>query len=418
MRPARENGRPFFSRRIGLSDTGQIVDLDYGGKVSGRIGRVELGALSIRQDEFNLVDAQALSVVRAKVGVLSESSVGVIATSGNPSSNFDNSLAGADFYYRNTRLPGGRSFEADAWFQQSDTEGLEGDDSAAGGGFRVPSATGFRGGAAVKELERNFIPGLGYLNPCVAQDRTGIDLRYPVRCAMRDTTTELGYTYRPQGRYVQSVYASLNAQRISLMEGAGGILTETAVLPIEITNRTADVLRYVERSERQVLRVPFEISPGIVIAPGDYSFGDSGAEIVTGTHRKFAGTLRIIDGDFYDGRKKTQLVDLTWRPTPHFRTNVSYEYNEVTLPAGDFETRLVRFGFDVIFSSSWSWVNLIQYDNVSDTAGVNMRLHWIPQAGREVFFVINQNLEDFDTDGSFHSLVTDYTAKVSYTFRF
>ena len=78
----------------------------------------------------------------------------------------------------------------------------------------------------------------------------------------------------------------------------------------------------------------------------------------------------------------------------------------------------LRSGFDVIFSSKWSWVNLIQYDNVSDTAGVNLRLHWIPQAGREVFFVINQNLEDFDTDGSFHSLVTDYTAKVSYTFRF
>ena len=28
-----------------------------------------------------------------------------------------------------------------------------------------------------------------------------------------------------------------------------------------------------------------------------------------------------------------------------------------------------------------------------------MRLHWIPEAGREVFFVINQNLEDFDLDG-------------------
>jgi hypothetical protein len=416
MRPTRENGRPFFSRRIGLSDTGQIVDLDYGGKVSGRIGRVELGALSVRQDEFNLVDSQTLSVVRAKVGVLPESSIGIIATSGNPSSNFDNSLAGADFYYRNTRLPGGRSFEADAWFQQSDTEGLVGDDAASGAGFRIPSATGFRGGAAVKELERNFIPGLGYLNPCVVRQPTPADLGYPNRCAVRDTTSELGYTYRPRDRYVQSVYTSLNAQRIELLEG--GILTETAVLPLEITNRTADVLRYVERSERQVLRVPFEISAGIVISPGDYSFGDSGVEIVTGTHRKFAGTLRIIDGDFYDGRRKTQFGDLTWRPTPHFRTNVSYEYNEVTLPAGDFETRLVRLGFDVIFSSTWSWVNLIQYDNVSDTAGVNMRLHWIPQAGREVFFVINQNLEDFDTDGSFHSLVTDYTAKVSYTFRF
>jgi hypothetical protein len=55
---------------------------------------------------------------------------------------------------------------------------------------------------------------------------------------------------------------------------------------------------------------------------------------------------------------------------------------------------------------------------VSETAGVNMRLHWIPQAGREVFFVVNQNLEDFDRDNTFHSAVADVTAKMSYTFRF
>jgi len=158
--------------------------------------------------------------------------------------------------------------------------------------------------------------------------------------------------------------------------------------------------------------------PANFVSPGDYSFGDIGAELRTGNHRKFAGTLRIIDGDFYDGRRKTQLGDLTWRPSPHFRTNVSYELNEITLPQGDFETRLVRFGFDVVFSSTLSWVNLIQYDNVSDTAGVNMRLHWIPVAGREVFFVINQNLEDYDLDGEFHSAVSDVTAKISYTFRF
>ncbi len=97
---------------------------------------------------------------------------------------------------------------------------------------------------------------------------------------------------------------------------------------------------------------------------------------------------------------------------------MSYELNQITLPQGDFETRLVRLGIDVVFSATLSWVNLIQYDNVSDTAGMNMRLHWIPEAGREVFFVINQNLEDYDLDGRFHSAVADVTAKMSYTFRF
>src|SRR5690606_35773582 len=65
-----QNGRPFFSRRIGLSQGGEIVDLDYGGKISGRIGRWEIGALSIRQDEFGPVGADNLSVVRAKLGIL------------------------------------------------------------------------------------------------------------------------------------------------------------------------------------------------------------------------------------------------------------------------------------------------------------------------------------------------------------
>ena len=32
-----QNGRPFFSRRIGLSTAGEVVDLDYGGKLSGRV---------------------------------------------------------------------------------------------------------------------------------------------------------------------------------------------------------------------------------------------------------------------------------------------------------------------------------------------------------------------------------------------
>ena len=38
---------------------------------------------------------------------------------------------GFDFLYRNTRLPGGRSLEADVWYQQCDTEGVDSDQAAA-----------------------------------------------------------------------------------------------------------------------------------------------------------------------------------------------------------------------------------------------------------------------------------------------
>jgi hypothetical protein len=63
-------------------------------------------------------------------------------------------------------------------------------------------------------------------------------------------------------------------------------------------------------------------------------------------------------------------------------------------------------------------VNLLQYDNVSETAGVNVRLHWIPVAGKEMYFVVNQGLEDLDRDNDFRTARTDMTLKATYTFRF
>ena len=45
-----QDGRPFFSRRLGISNTGQLVPLDFGGKLSGRIGRFDVGTLAVRHD--------------------------------------------------------------------------------------------------------------------------------------------------------------------------------------------------------------------------------------------------------------------------------------------------------------------------------------------------------------------------------
>ena len=39
------NGRPFFSRRIGLSAGGQPVGIDVGGKLTGRSGNLSLGGI-------------------------------------------------------------------------------------------------------------------------------------------------------------------------------------------------------------------------------------------------------------------------------------------------------------------------------------------------------------------------------------
>ncbi len=96
----------------------------------------------------------------------------------------------------------------------------------------------------------------------------------------------------------------------------------------------------------------------------------------------------------------------------------NYDFNDVELPTGSFNTRLATLRADVIFSATMSWSTLLQYDNVSESMGINMRLHWIPEAGREVFIVLNHNLQDFDLDNRFKSAAADLAIKVNYTFRY
>jgi hypothetical protein len=399
------NGRPFFSRRIGLGPLGEAVDLKYGGKVSGRVGRFSIGTLAIRQDEYTNANANVrvapadLFVGRAAMGLLDESSVGLIVTRGDPRSNLDNEVYGADFRYLNTRLPGNRALQGEVWLQQSRTEDLDGDDGAAGFRLSAPNNTGWRGSIGVKELEQNFNPALGYV------DRAGI----------RDHTFEVGYTVRPEGRELISVYAGLDVQSIDLVDGRLQSKVVGARL-VELENRSSDTLEvWVERSEENLFE-DFAIADGIVIPDGNYTFDRYGFEVGSGEYRRVSGAIGYAAGDFFGGKRTDYGADVLWKASRHFQMSAGYEINEVELPAGDFTARIGKLGLNVVFSKTLSWVNLVQYDNVSDTVGVNSRLHWIPQAGREAFLVLNHGLEEIGDD--FHSAAADLSAKISYTFRF
>ena len=405
-----QNARPFFSRRIGLSASGQPVDLDYGGKLSGRVGPWTLGALAIKQDAFGDVEATDLFVGRASLNVLNESAVGMIATNGDPLSNLDNSLVGVDFRYLNTRLPNGKTIQAEAWYQQTDTETLSGDDAAYGLRFRLPSATGFLANVGIKEVQENFNPALGFVN------RSGI----------RESSVEIGWTQRySEESRIRTILMRAGLQRVELIDG--GLQTEVLdARVLSITNQAGDNFRLIYRGTKEVLREPFTIwdpdpSSGeqpITIPIGEYSYVTPTYVIETEASRRLSGRIAYRTGDFFGGDRENVDVQMTWFPSRHFRTFLSYSYNEFELPEGDFTLRLARLGLDFIFSNTLSWTNLVQYDNDTEILGINSRLHWIPEAGREAFIVLNHNLADIDRDDTFHSSLADFSIKFSYTFRF
>ncbi len=396
------NGIPFHSRRIGLSDNGQLVDLEVGAKVTGRVGRWNVGVLDIQQEGFGDVDDSNLFVGRVSANVLEESSVGVILTDGDPHSDLDNSLFGADFRYRNTDLPGDRTLVGELWFQQTDTEGVEGDDSAWGLRIASPNTEGVLGVLAYDTFSENFNPALGFVN------RSGIER----------TELLVGYTFRPDNhRWLRSNRSGINFERFDRI--SGGLESSRIYLQLlEVEAHSGDDLTLYLSREREILLEPFEIADGVVIPPGDYEFDSVGVELGGAEARALAPELELVVGDFYGGEKLSATAGLEWRPNEHLFLGFGYEYNDVELSHGEFVARLIQVEANYAFDVRWSWVNLIQYDNESHSAGVNSRLRWNPRAGRDLYVVLNHG---FDAERAFSRLrSTDSRLSIKYTqtFRF
>ncbi len=397
----KESGRPFFSRRIGLSGTGETIDINVGGKLTGRAGQWDIGVLGIQQDEFQSLQSSDLFVARLSRNVLEESSVGIIMTAGDPDSNLDNSLAGIDFRYLNTRLPGGGVLEGGFWYQQSDTEGITDNDAAYGVSLRLPNSAGFRGGISFKELQENFYPALGFVN----------------RVNVRDLTAEAGYTWYPANNGLRQVFSGVDYQRIETIQGE--LQSQVVTLrALEIDNHHGDHIELHYQLLEEFLDSPFEIWDGITIPVGSYSFDQYCVNGRTGEYRKLSAEAFYCGGDFYDGTLSGPGASLVWRPNPHFKIAAGYSPTRIELPGGSFTTRLVSVRADIAFTNTWYWENFAQYDNVSYGLGLNSILRWAPRAGREMVLVVNREFIDYTRDRTFTSVTGDVTFKFSYTLRF
>ena len=162
----------------------------------------------------------------------------------------------------------------------------------------------------------------------------------------------------------------------------------------------------------------FEISDGIFVQPGRYRFSDTELSFGTSDARVVDVEFEVRVGDLYSGTIKSYEAEASWRPSRHFNGSVSYEVDFVDLPQGKFDNRVFSANFAVTFTNTLSWVNLIQFDNVSNDLGLDSRFHWIPQAGRNFYLVLSHNMNRNEIADRFDTTRTGLTVKVDHTFRF
>jgi hypothetical protein len=400
-------GRPFFSRTIGLSASGEPVDLIAGAKLAGRVGRWNIGLLGVQQDEFEGVEEKSLIVARVSANVLEQSTLGMIVTSGDPSSNDDNTLVGVDFNYKNTTLLKGQSLESRAWFQESNTPGLDGGDSAFGLNVSLPNDS-IDARLGIVQFQENFNPAMGFIS------RTGFrafDGHIRKRWRFENKALRL-FDARISTIYLTDTHGRLETAAIRL-------------IPFLVENHRGDKLSVEVIRRNELLVDDFEIISGVTIPAGRYKFVRKRFIVSSSTSRPLAFSLRFEGGSFYDGERFDTVAGITWKPGRHFFLDLDYTTNEIDVPDGKFTTQLLALKASIALNSRWSWINTLQHDNLSDRLGVNSRLRFSPRDGQEAYLVLihdflvlddtmnaRSGLQEFES--SFRSL----TMKISYNFRF
>ena len=407
---SRQSARPFFSRKIGLGPNGQIIDLVGGVKLSGRIGDWNVGSLVINQDEDKSqgLDSQNIFVGRTVLNVGSRTQVGAIVTDGNPQSNDDNTLLGTDFRYRNTDFYG-NTIQVSGFYEETETEGIADNNNAAFGfNLLLPNAQGWQGLYQYKQVQENFFPAVGFVN---ATD-------------IEDHFFNFGYRHFMQSESLfRSVLFAVDSHRVENLED-GSLNNQSFGLRLSTFTNTNDTVFGRITTFKESLKVPFTIfrasdgSRTVTIPAGDYSWQEGFLGLQPGGHRQVSANLYIAGGEFYNGTHKLVQGNTTWRPNRNFSLIFTFNENRIKLPGGNFIIRVFGINSQYALSSTLSWSNLIQYDNITENMGFNSRLHWIPRAGQQAFLVLNWGLNDTDKDNHFDSTVADLSLKVNYTFRF
>jgi len=417
-----ENGIPFFSRRIGLDDDIQPIRLLGGGRVTGRVGRYRIGLLDVQQDGDEGFGDTNLGVARISRTIFQESAAGVILTHGDPASNDENLLAGADINFRSSRLIPNRSISVNGWVQQDFRGEAYGDRSSAFGGSVIYPNDRVNFKLKYKEFQKGYDPALAFVN---RTDVRGYEGEYRFR--FRQATG-------PVRMYDILTTANVFTDRDDVAETAAFNFS-----PIRITSPMEDLFEVKFVYLYDDVPRPFFLTRHIGVVPGEYH-GHSGlVEYTMSQARPLRVKLTAAVGTFYDGWGWRFAPTFEWRPSMHWLLALElderhfadfYACKGSTIGTAEcteeaqgpwrrhtgFETRLVRVRVQIAFTTELSWSTLVQYDNLSNGLSAQSRLRWIITPGREFFLVVGQ---DFDaTPGDLRVRQTQPVAKLRWTYRF
>jgi hypothetical protein len=349
----------FFSRQIGIDPvTGIEVPVNAGAKVTGSLGKFELGVMDADTRELGPNPSANYAVARVKRSLWAGSYIGVMGIdkrSGNTIDDY-NQTSGAD-----TRLVFFKNLIVNAYAAQTRTPGVSSGQTDVGAGLDY-QANWLELFAQHRKVGPNFNPEVGFLErtDCIC-DYLDINFKWrPKLRGVRELNFEGFIFHAPDTRHVLQTQEWQGTFRIEFNNGSYS------------DDDIVDVFT-------QRLTEPFNIYKNAFIPVGEYHWTRHQLTYGTSQARRLIMNFFERFGTYYNGHLNEARVRATYRANERLSFAFAEQWNRFRLPIpeGNFSVLVGSFQTNYSFSRFLTLSSLIQMDTANTQAvSTNIRLRW------------------------------------------
>ena len=382
----------FHSRRIGLTQ-GRPVPIVGGGRLTGRIGSVDVGLLNMQTESTADRPGENFAVIRAR------QTLGEVLQIGALVSSRDGLGSGEEGYNRSygvdANLRVGDNLIIHSYLASTDYPDRSGNNRAS----RVSAAYRDRlwdVSALVRQIGDGFRPGLGFV----------------ARRGIRHSYGTVGMHPRPPIPGVNELNPYLELDYITNMESSLETRTGTAGLGVLFLDGGS--LTFSASDRYEVIDSAFLVAGQGEIAQGNYGFREGTLAYQSNAAKPLSGNLGVSGGGFYDGDRFSVTVGGKWRPSHHFALDLMVERNRIDLPEHSFTADV--FGAKVDFASSTrSFVDgFFQYNAASEEVVMNLRWNFIHSPLSDLFLVYSERRDGDEGDVLERTVTVKMTKLLSF----
>ena len=409
---------PFFSRRIGLDESGSPQRIDVGAKLTGQAGAFDVGVLQVRTGEVTGLAGEDFSVLRVRRRAFQQSYFGGIYTrraarvSGAP----DLHTVGADFELQTSTFRGSDNLELSGMVLHTTNPLGTGESGGWALRFSYPNDP-LSTRISFRELEDHYAPAVGFVE----------------RRGYRRMNPALEWNPRPENHpWIRSFQFGFNFDLQNDTDDRP-LTRRWQMTVFDVNFHSGDSIRVEVTPQYERLDEDFDITEGITLPVGEkYRFTRYNIGAFTADHRVVTIEPQVEFGSFFSGSRREYTIEMGLRPRRGVLIEFEAEHNVIDLAEGRFEADVFRARASTQFSPWISLANNVQYDTESRLLGWQMRFRWIERPGTDVYFVYTHNWQEFEPrdpfdpldpfarprGGRFGTLDTRAAMKAVYTMRF